>query len=231
MVDSVLDWALSGGRCTLCHASAFDAGLCAACIDALPWNALACPRCGLPLNAPASDCRQCRSLGPVADTVLCPLRYAPPVDRWVHALKYEADLTAGRRLGRLLAQAIRHDGAPLPEWILPMPLHPRRLRSRGYNQATEIARWLARSLAVPMAPELARRWRETADQTHLDAAARRRNLRDAFRADAARVSGRQVAVVDDVLTTGASARALVAALRRAGATRVSVWCVARTPLP
>lgn len=231
MVDSVLDWALGGERCTLCQAPAFEAGLCAPCIDALPWNAPACPRCALPLNAPASDCRQCRGLGPVADAVFCALRYAPPADRWVHALKYEADLTAGRRLGRLLAQAIRNEGAPLPELILPMPLHPRRLRSRGFNQATEIARWLARALAVPMVPALAWRWRETADQTHLDAAERRRNLRDAFRADGARLAGRQVAVVDDVMTTGASARALVSALRHAGATRISVWCAARTPLP
>ena len=231
MVDSVLDWALGGERCTLCHAPAFEAGLCAPCIDALPWNAPACPRCALPLASPASSCRQCRALGPVADSVLCPLRYAPPADRWVHALKYEAELAAGRRMGRLLAQAIRNEGVPLPELILPMPLHPKRLRERGYNQAQEIARWMGRALAVPMAQTLAWRWRETADQTHLNAGERRRNLRDAFRADGARLAGRHVAVADDVMTTGASARALVATLRKAGATRVSVWCATRTPLP
>lgn len=231
MVDGPMDWLLGADRCALCNAPAFDAGLCSACIDALPWNAPACPRCALPLAETAADCRQCRSLGAVADGVLCPLRFAPPVHDWVHALKYQAELSAGRRLGRLLALAVSNEGAPLPELVIPVPLHARRLRGRGYNQATEIAYWLARALQLPLAREAATRERETADQTHLDAAARRRNLRDAFRADAKLVRGRHVAVVDDVMTTGASARALVTALRAAGAARVSVWCPARTPLP
>lgn len=231
MVDGIVDWLLGGERCTLCRAPTFDAGLCARCIDALPWNAPACPRCALPLAAPAANCHQCRSLGPVADAVLGPLRYAPPVDRWVHALKYEGALSEGRVLGRLLAHAVQTDAAPLPELILPMPLHDRRLRERGYNQATEIARWAARSLELPLATEATTRLRDTADQTHLSAVQRRRNLHGAFRADARRLRGRHVAVIDDVMTTGASARALVAALRTAGAARVIVWCIARTPLP
>ena len=109
-----------------------------------------------------------------------------------------------------------------------MPLHPARLRERGFNQAVELARPLARRLGVPLAAALCRRLRDTPAQASLDRAARRRNVRGAFACDGD-LSGRHVAVVDDVLTSGATIDALARALKKAGAARVSAWVAARAP--
>ena len=149
--------------------------------------------------------------------------------RWVHALKYRADLSAARRLALLHALYLQQHRAPPPELLIPMPLFPARLRQRGFNQAQLLADTLGRALMLRAAPAAARRLRDTADQTELSAKERRRNLRGAFDADPQQVAGRHVAIVDDVLTTGASCHALSQALHKAGARRIDVWCVARTP--
>lgn len=215
-------------RCLCCGASA-DAGidLCAACRRALPWNDLACPRCALPLAAPpVAPCAGCLIDPPPFARVLAPLRYAFPIDRLLVGLKFHGRLENGRLLGALLAAALAalpHGIAPgLP--LLPMPLHRARLAARGFNQAAEIARPVAARLGLGIDPDLARRVRATPAQSRLDAAARRRNLAGAFAV--ARVP-RRVLVLDDVVTTGATARELSLTLRAAGAEEVVVLALAR----
>jgi ComF family protein len=125
-----------------------------------------------------------------------------------------------------MAQRLARRAEPLPELLLPVPLHAARLRHRGYNQAVEIGRVVADRLGIGLAPAGARRLRPTREQTALSAAERRRNIRGAFTVDAA-VRGRHIALLDDVITTGTTLAELARAARRAGASRIEAWAVAR----
>src|SRR5690606_25479155 len=147
-------------------------------------------------------------------------------DRLLPRFKFHRDLAAGR----LLAEAMAARFAPLPRpgALLPVPLHRGRLRRRGYDQALELARPLARALDLPLLPGALRRVRATRPQSELDAAARARNLRGAFAVEAGTPLPAHVALVDDVMTTGATLHAAALALRRAGVARVDAWVCART---
>jgi ComF family protein len=168
------------------------------------------------------------------DAAFCLFRYQHPVDRMITQLKFHGELMYARVLGTLLARARREAGDVLPECIVPMPLHRSRYRERGFCQTTEIARHAAHRLRdlhgcrMAVRGDLLRRVRATRAQSGLSAAERAANLRGAF---AARAHGRmpsRVALLDDVLTTGHTALAAVAALHRAGIGHVEVWCCART---
>jgi ComF family protein len=153
--------------------------------------------------------------------------YAAPLDRLLPRFKFHHDLAAGRLLSQLMAQALTDAGRP--QALVPVPLHQARLRSRGYDQALELAKPLARALRLPMLPDALRRIRATAPQSELDAARRRRNLRRAFDARRDPPLPAHVALVDDVMTTGATLHAATDALRRAGVARVDAWVCARVP--
>jgi ComF family protein len=141
-------------------------------------------------------------------------------------LKFNGQLGPAQLLGTLMAQRLAARGAPLPELLIPVPLHAARLQRRGYNQALELGRVLAGQLSLQLAPTGARRLRPTREQTALSAAERRRNVRGAFAVSTA-VRGRHVALLDDVITTGNTVAELARAARKAGAARVEVWAVAR----
>ncbi|MFN9732203.1 MAG: ComF family protein [Pseudomonadota bacterium] len=213
--------------CVLCGARGADGGdLCAGCASDLPHNSIACPRCALPLAAPAPACAHCLRRPPPQAATLAALRYEGAARHLLPRYKFGADLAIGRVLADLLL-AVAAD-APRPELVAPVPLHAARLRQRGFDQAWELARAVAGRRDQPARPAALRRVRATLAPTGLDAVARRRNLRQAF-AIAGDVAGRRVALVDDVMTTGATVEAAVRALRRAGANRVDVWVVARAP--
>ncbi len=142
----------------------------------------------------------------------------------IYALKFKGRQELARLFGELLAAKVN---APfLPDCLVPVPLHPSRYRTRGFNQALEIARPLAHRLNLPLCPNLCRRVCPTPPQRLLDAKTRRQNLRGAFQATS-NLSGCRIAIVDDVLTSGATADELAAVLKRAGATQVEVWVLAR----
>jgi ComF family protein len=151
--------------------------------------------------------------------------YAPPLDGYVLALKYGGARNLGRALGLLLAGAVR--GAEV-DALVPVPLHPKRLRERGYNQGVEIARPLSRALGLPLVLGGIERRGAQVRQTGQTAAERLRNVADAF-AVRRNLAGRRIAIVDDVITTGATVNALAAALLAAGAASCVAWAVARTP--
>lgn len=224
------------GACLLCDETADTAhALCGACQDELPWLGPHCSVCALPLPAAGLTCAQCLRRPPSFARVEAPWRYAFPVDALITRFKHRSAWPLGRLLGELLAEHLRHvhlEGLPRPELLLPVPLARARLRRRGFNQAALLARWLGDSLDIPVHEALLLRPQDTAAQQGLDAATRKRNLRRAFAlGDPQAVAGRHVALVDDVLTTGATAEALSRLLRRAGAARVDVYCLARTPVP
>jgi len=214
-------------RCLLCGEGGVDGrDLCRACTEALPWNRSACLRCALPLHAPGT-CGACLQRPPPLAETHAVFVYGFPLDRLVPRFKFHNDLAAGRLLSELMLEGV--SGLPKPSALVPVPLHDARLRQRGYDQALELAKPLARALQVPLLSEVLIRTRATAPQSELDAAARQRNLRRAFevRADAALPD--HVALVDDVMTTGATLEAAAKRLRRAGVARVDAWVCARVP--
>ncbi len=220
------------GRCLLCGGrGAGGRDLCSDCARALPANPVCCPRCGLPLPAPAPACGGCIRTPPAFAWTLAPYRYAFPLDRLLSRFKYSGDLAAGRLLGQLLGDALAV-AARLGDRdvvAVPVPLARDRLVERGYNQALELARPLARRLEVPLAIDGLARTRPTPRQAGLSARERRRNLRGAFIASPA-VRGQRVLLVDDVMTTGSTLGECARVLRRAGAVEVGVVVVARAPL-
>ncbi len=216
--------------CLLCGAPGLDdRDLCRGCQDELPVNGCACPRCAVPLTR-AVPCGRCQRHPPSYAATWAPYLYRPPLDHLVTAMKFHGKLNAARLLGQLLGETLAHRDAALPDLIVPVPLHRHRLRERGFNQATELGRVVARRLGLPLARDLVRRRRSTAPQTRLDLVARRTNLRGAFTVRAP-LAGERLALLDDVVTTGATAEELARTLLAAGAGSVELWAVARTPAP
>jgi len=202
---------------------------CSPCEVSLPAIRHACRRCALPLAGPRLFCGRCLGKRNAAvDDSVAAFEYRFPLDRLVQRFKFAADLAVGRALACRLAACV--EGADRPRCLVVPPLSPRRLRERGFNQALELAKVVSRRLAVDCEPRAIARVRETEAQHELDRARRLANLRGAF-ACARRFAGAHVAIVDDVVTTGATAETLARALKEAGAGRVSVWAVARTPDP
>lgn len=176
-------------------------------------------------------CGLCATHRPAFDVTLTAADYAPPVDQLVLQLKFGHRLALAALFARLLRDAVlRQPGFVLPALICPVPLGPRRLAERGYNQALEIARPLARGLGVALHPRLTARVRETAAQSGVAPEQRQHNIAGAFAIpDAALVRGRHIGIVDDVMTSGRTLDELAAMLKRHGAARVSNLVFARTP--
>lgn len=212
-------------HCLACEAPGLAGlDLCDACRYALPWLTGACPACAEPLPLPPAPpgCERCRRDPLPLEGVTAVFRYAPPVDRWLLRFKFHQDLAAGRLLVALMAETLCT--LPPPGLLVPIPLHPARLRKRGYDQAAQLARPLARRLGANCAP-LLRRVRATPAQSSLDALARRHNLDEVFAC--LRPPPPHVVLFDDVMTTGTTLRMAAAALRAAGAQRVEAWVCAR----
>ena len=218
-------------RCLLCGADgASGRDLCHGCAGDIPVNDCCCPRCALPLAAPAPLCGECVEREPPFASAWVPFRYEHPLDLLEARFKFRGDLAAGRVLADLMIERAAFDAPSRPELMMAVPLHESRLRSRGYNQAWELAKRLSAAFGIPTARDLLIRSRATVEQTGLDASARRRNLRRAFAVANAIALPDHVALVDDVMTTGATVRECARTLRRAGVARIDVWALARAPL-
>lgn len=222
--------------CLLCDEPAKQAyPLCTACEGELPWLAEQCRRCALPLALDGLACTQCARRAPAFRRVIAPWVYGFPVDTLISRFKHNSQWPLGRLMAQLLGHALEHrygEGLPRPDRLLPVPLARRRLRQRGFNQAAMLAQWLGKALQLPCDQHALARTRDTPAQQALGAKARQRNLQAAFAlAPGADVEGLHLALVDDVLTTGATARAIAQLLRKAGARRVDIYCLARTPRP
>ena len=219
---------LFGGTCFLCRGAAPTGLLCRGCESDLPrLTGDCCPRCALP--APGdTPCGRCLSRPPHYDGTIAALGYAFPADALIQALKFRGELALAALLAQVLCERLAE--LPRPDWLVPVPISRGRLRERGYNQSLEIARHVGRAIGVPLAPHLCNRVRETQAQTDLPWDRRAGNVRGAFEAIDS-VSGAHVAVLDDVMTTGATLEEIAATLKRAGAARVVNWVVARTLPP
>lgn len=208
--------------CLLCGAASGQALLCAACDADLPRLPHArCAVCALPIPS-GSVCGACLDHPPRFDRVTAVFAYRFPVDALVHAFKYGGNLAVGRVLGQALGAAVTERA----DLIIPMPLARKRLRERGFNQARELARGVSSLTGIPVAADICRKVVETQPQAALPWQERVGNVRGAFVCDAD-LSHKKVAVIDDVMTTGATLNELAKNLRRAGAVEVSGWIVAR----
>ena len=217
--------ALLAQDCLLCQAASGDRLLCDACERELPSAASVCPRCALSGSGDA-ECGACLSDPPHFDASCAAFVYAYPVDALIQALKYGGQLPLAALFAHKLHQRI--GAATDVDLIVPLPLHPARLAERGFNQAAEIAKVLSRLRGIAMDAQLARRVRNTAPQTDLPWRERAANMRRAFPCER-ELSGFLVAVVDDVMTTGATLDEFARTLKSSGAARVENWVVARTP--
>ena len=211
--------------CFLCGAMN-RAGLCCnACAADLPH--LSGPRCRLCAQPLPTDgvCGHCLRHAPAFDRTLAAFRYAFPLDRLVQALKFEEQLLLAPFLGDALARCVDET----PDCLLALPLHADRLRARAFNQSQLLADHLSRALHLPVRRDVVQRVRNTLPQSSLPWQARKRNMRQAFALQpGAGVHGMHIAIVDDVMTTGATLDALAHVLKQGGARKVSAWVVART---
>ena len=215
-------------RCLVCAEQGRNGvDLCGFCLESLPWLTSACLRCALPLGVGGDLCGDCLRRPPPQAATVAAFVYRAPLDRLLPRAKFHGDLAAMRLLSSLMCERLLD--AARPDALIPIPLHRGRLRRRGYDQALELARPLARRLGLPLRDDVLRRARATSAQSRLDASARRRNLRGAFEVRAHVPLPAHVALVDDVMTTGATARSAAMALMRAGVARVDVWVCARVP--
>ena len=174
---------------------------------------------------PAVLCGRCLSKQPAFDETYAPFIHHGAIRHLISTLKFGTNYKNARLLGMLLAEHLKQN-AERPDLILPVPLHKARYRQRGFNQAIEIGRTVAKELLIPLDLTSCRRQRDTPHQTQLSAKKRRKNIKNAF-SIIKPIHARHIAILDDVMTTGSTAHELASVLKKAGASRVDVWVCAR----
>lgn len=216
---------LPGQPCVLCGSMSRDGMWCNACDAALPYlNAPHCPVCALP--TPTGEvCGHCLTHPPLFSHTAAVFGYAFPLDKLIQGMKYGEQLALAHAFGKKLLYRI--DKNDLPDCLIAMPLHPVKLRERGFNQSLLLAKTVARNMKLKLLPDACQRVRDTPPQSALPWKERKKNVRNAFCCDMD-LTGKRVALVDDVLTTGASLNALAEAVSKRGAIQISAWVVART---
>ncbi len=224
--NKLANWVLPR-RCLLCGASADVSHLCTGCKADLPRIELACPQCGVSVQTEGL-CAACLQHPPPFASTIAPLAYVGSVRYLLTQFKFHGRLSHGVPLRVALHEAVAGRETDMPQVLIPVPIHRRRLAERGFNQAVELTRPLARELQIPVLLNAVQRQRATAPQFQLRGDERVANVRGAFVLRAGTLLPKHVAIVDDVLTTGATVRELAKLLRKHGCERVEVWCAART---
>ncbi len=224
---------LSPAICLLCGHQARQDMLCQTCRETLPLTVHRCRCCAIHLpDSSATLCGQCISQPPAQDAAFSAFRYQAPVKALLHDLKYRHRLHLSNWLADRFCEALRVNDHPINvEGLIPVPLHPRRQRLRGFNQATELARRISRQLDIPLLKGCLQRCRNTPKQTGLNLQQRKRNLRHAFQLNSTQRLPERVALVDDVITTGSTMRELAALLKQNGVQYVEIWSIARAEVP
>jgi len=221
-------------NCLLCETS-IESGniLCPDCLESLPYNHnMACQLCGLPLADLAQPvCGNCQKSSPSWDFVVSAFSYSHPVDKLIQSMKFREKLDIAYLLGTLMHSVIKNhyllQQRPLPELIIPVPLHNTRLRERGFNQALELARPLSQHFAIPIDTRICQRIVPTVSQSSLSGEERATNLKNVFSIKQ-QLPVRHVAIIDDVMTTGHTIDEVTRVLRSSGVTEIDVWLCART---
>jgi ComF family protein len=224
---------LSMSHCSFCNVAKTETGICEPCYSAIKSEKTTCQRCASDLKDPAIDlnkpveCGQCLKKPPTYQKVISATRYKYPVDKALGELKFNKQLHYARSLSHVLEQTVRqqYQDQPYPQALVAIPLHPKRLKERGFNQSEIIAKQLSRSLAIPQTNALTR-IKDTPHQIGLSEKQRRKNLANAFYLQQSLPE--HIALVDDVVTTGSTVEEAAKLCRKQGAKQVDVWCLAKT---
>lgn len=212
--------------CLLCGKHHHDRYLCIDCESSLPKIHSPCPRCALP-SQENSLCGQCLKQAPYRDQTTCVYIYRDHLARLITGFKFHNQLFLSRFFAQQLAKQRLLTQQKLPQLLLPIPLHTRRLRQRGYNQANELVKELSQLLSIPFDNQSLTRTKDTSPQTSLSFSQRKKNLKQAF---AVKNNGlpHHIALIDDVLTTGHTAETAIKVLKSTGVKTVELWTIART---
>lgn len=219
-------------HCLLClDKTSLDSSICAACLPELPWITNPCRGCAYPLKLERIEyCGKCLRTPPSHHRLISLFNYDDPIRPFITALKFQQQLHYAPLFAMLLAERVKqqYNKNNLPELIIPVPLHKKRIRQRGFNQALTIARPLAKRLAIPVNYRLIHRIRHTQAQSDLPAKLRPKNVKNAFSVEHAIRDYQHIALVDDVVTTGSTIKVIVDAIQQVNPMRVDVWTIART---
>lgn len=216
--------------CNFCGlASQNQFGACEDCYQELPWNSECCSRCALPLPSSRPLCGECLKTSPSYSMSICPATYEFPIDSAIHRWKYKSRRRYTKTFAQMLFNALENHyyNADLPEVIIPVPVDPKRIKSRMLDHTNHLAKALSKLTAIPYKSYVIKH-RSTPSQTEKSKTERRKMLRDCFSINTL-VTEKKVALLDDVITTGTTAEIISQQLLNAGAEQVDVWAVARTP--
>jgi ComF family protein len=235
LINKIHHW-LVPYTCVLCGSSENNTqDLCLSCKEELPWIEHTCIRCSHPLEKLSLEqsnnqtCGECLKKPPCYDKAFALFRYQKPIDKLIINLKFHQKLLYAKLLGELMAESLTtfYKNDHLPEIIIPVPLHPQRLKERGYNQALELAKPIAKKFSIPIDNKLCRRIRSTQPQSLIPATERKRNIKNAF-AITPTSSIKHLAIIDDVITTGNTIQELSLTLRNAtNSQRIDIWSCAK----
>lgn len=216
--------------CVLCGQQGdHQISICQPCHDDLPIIKSGCHYCGHPILV-QGICGQCQHQPPAFDTSIIPYHYQKPVDLFIQQFKYNAKLYYGELLSQLLIAHLKKNAVNLPQALIPMPLHPRRQRERGFNQALEITKSISRHLDIPIIKNAVIRSKNTLSQTTLSAKERKKNMRQVFELTDKTIQYHHVAIIDDVVTTGVTVNELAKTLKRANIDQIDIWACARATI-
>lgn len=224
-IRTFIEQILPAQPCVLCGGMSRDGLWCNACDAAMPYlEGPHCPVCALP-TAGGEVCGHCLAQAPAFSRTTAVFGYAFPLDKLIQGMKFGEQLALADGFAKRLLERI--DKSDLPDYVIAMPLHPVKLRQRGFNQSMLLAATVARELKLKLLPHACRRVRDTPPQSALPWKERKKNVRNAFSCDT-NLAGKRIALVDDVLTTGASLNALAGAVQKRGAAEIAAWVIART---
>lgn len=230
MLKKLKHWAFPHA-CILCQGICQNRDLCMPCANELPYCQTTCPQCGLTLlnQAQPTPCGECLIKRPPFDHTIALCEYKDPINQLIAGLKFHEKLIYARVLGEIMAEALvqYYQNQPLPTSIIPVPLHKKRLQERGYNQAVELARPIAKQLTLPLLTHVCQRNRVTQTQSSLSLDERRQNMKGAFSLIGEAVD-KHIAILDDVITTGNTVTEISQLFKEAGVEKITLWCVARS---
>jgi ComF family protein len=225
-------------QCLLCHLPSNNKLICKHCQKALTQERSCCQHCGLPLPKPQPFCGNCLQQGHLFTQLHAVADYHSPYPQLIKQFKYKKKLLNGELLAQLLITSINRNTSAQQrskiDYLVPVPLHKRKLQQRGFNQSQLLAERISAKLHIPLLLDLVIRQKQTCAQENLSLQKRKNNLKEAFTVapgEKSKLSGSYIVIIDDVVTTGATVNSLSQVLLQAGALRVDVWCICRTALP
>src|SRR3989338_2298769 len=227
MAIVMINWILPH-TCILCHRkNDQQIDLCLDCENELPFITNACHACGTPLPTNTQICGQCIQQPPPYNNAFALFTYHPPITKLIYDLKFNRKLVNAKILGDLMAKYLKFENKP--DYIIPVPLHHKRLRERGFNQALEIARPIAKKFNIPLNIKSCKRIKHTHAQAMLPKNERKKNIKNAFIMDP-NFQTKHVVILDDVVTTGQTVLELTHALQKNGVQKIEIWCCAKAIL-